>query len=149
MEGHPLALARRLHAALHHRVDESVALYDELVLVEVCVEAQPQRRGEPLEPCALRQAQKLLDAFRLDDREAPPRLGVVIHRRLHAVAPLDRLEPDAVHREPVLCVYPDKLDELLLAELRKIFVILQHQHLRRESARTRRNAPRASVMAEF
>ena len=52
-----------------------------------------------------RQPEELLDASRLRHAEAPPRLDVVAHGRVHAIFSFEGLKPGAVEGDEVLRVY--------------------------------------------
>ena len=114
MESHALALARVLHAAIGDAVDERAVFVEaELVGVGRRLAAQRQRASEACEPRMLFQAEERFDAARLDLAEAPPRLHVVAHGGVHALAPLKGLEPRAVERDEVLGVDDEQLFELV------------------------------------
>ena len=116
VEGHALALPRRLHAAFAHGVNQLAVFIGAFVLVEPPVKAQGQRLFQPFQAGMLVQAQELLDPPRLDCGEARPGPLIVEHGRVHALGLFDGLEPHAVQRQPVFGVNVNQLQKLLAAE---------------------------------
>ena len=113
MELHALPLPRRLHAAVHHAVDQRVAVDADLVVVDVGVKPQGQRLRQPLDACLFRQPQKLFQLQRFHHGKLFPNLHVVEHGFVHAQPALQRLEPDAVRRQPVFGINLQQLNQLL------------------------------------
>lgn len=101
MPWHALALARLLHAAFLHRVYELPGHIFAGRFVYVGVEPEGKGAFKPFEPRMVAEPEESLYPLRLYHCEALPRPCIMEHRRVHAFGLLDRLEPHAVHGQPV------------------------------------------------